>query len=45
MLIAIIITYLARSGKLEAIKQAYNGRLSLLKTGYHNVLTVLKASN
>ena len=33
MLIALLITYLIRTGKMEQIKQAYHGSLGFIKRG------------
>lgn len=42
MLIAIIVTYLARSGKLEVLKQAYYSKANLLKDAYRSKIDLLK---
>jgi len=42
MLIAIIITYLARSGKLEVLKQGYHTRINLIKDTYRSKISLLK---
>ena len=42
MLIAIIVTYLARNGKLEVLKQAYYSKAHLLKDAYRSKIDLLK---
>lgn len=43
MLIAIILTYLARTGKLEVLKQAYRAKVNFLKNVWRSKTNLLSS--